>query len=406
MSKDKRNSLNSNGTMDNRRFEVKQPHGSALKLNINPYSQIDRPISPGLNPDEKSFQTNPQTNLATIYSGTSINQVQSPSTGVADLQNIKRYQRNTIDKTIPILTTNSENQYTQNKRFNPSNLEPSGCNIVDSGVNSNNNPSNPKPLPQTPIQSYKGYNIPFNNTQTDLLTSNIPRTTNPQTNQLLVSSELKNPTILNQIPLVDSRVDISAFNSSELKQVPEKQSWTAGVLKYKTLNSPVKEEQKQPAVSSQKSYSTTNNPAIHPKVVISDKPNSGHKIQSTIPISTHKLVPEDNSNLVLVSPSKAEVRKVNNFSRARDYTSIDAQNFGEAGLNYPVLMNYDANSKTFLEKIIKQDYSGFDNSWRNYLQGLKKELKLVDSILATGGSGQGETLTITKESGSNFLTYT
>jgi hypothetical protein len=39
-------------------------------------------------------------------------------------------------------------------------------------------------------------------------------------------------------------------------------------------------------------------------------------------------------------------------------------------------------------------------SWKNYLQGLKKELSLVDTILATGGSGQGETLTIAKELGS------
>jgi hypothetical protein len=62
-------------------------------------------------------------------------------------------------------------------------------------------------------------------------------------------------------------------------------------------------------------------------------------------------------------------------------------------------MNYDANSKTFLEKIMGQDYSGIGNSWKNYLLGLKKELNLVDSILATGGSGQGETLTIPKEIG-------
>jgi hypothetical protein len=95
-------------------------------------------------------------------------------------------------------------------------------------------------------------------------------------------------------------------------------------LKYKTLNSPTNEELKQPVVISQKSFNTGSNPTAHPKVVISDKHDFGPSNQYTTPVLTHKQVPDNNGNTVLVSPSKAEVRKVNNFSKARDYTSIDA----------------------------------------------------------------------------------
>jgi hypothetical protein len=96
-----------------------------------------------------------------------------------------------------MISNNSEKYYPQNKRFSPSNPEPSSSNLVAPGVNSNNNPISPQPLPQTPIQSQKAHNIPFNQTQTNLVASNIPGTSNPQTSQLLASSGLKNSTIVN-----------------------------------------------------------------------------------------------------------------------------------------------------------------------------------------------------------------
>ena len=69
-------------------------------------------------------------------------------------------------------------------------------------------------------------------------------------------------------------------------------------------------------------------------------------------------------------------------------------------------MNYDTNlnSRSFLEKILNQDYSGKGHAWNSYLRSLKKEIHLVDSILATGGSGQGETIVIPKEAGSKYFT--
>jgi hypothetical protein len=85
MNKNQRSSLNSNGTIENRGSEAKIPQGSNLKSDIHPYPQIARQISPGLNSDEKSIQTKPQTNLAAIYPGIPINQISNPSTGVADL---------------------------------------------------------------------------------------------------------------------------------------------------------------------------------------------------------------------------------------------------------------------------------------------------------------------------------
>jgi hypothetical protein len=110
---------------------------------------------------------------------------------------------------------------------------------------------------------------------------------------------------------------------------------------------------------------------------------------------------------VATSASKAQVRKVTNYSRAKDFTSRDAQNFREAGLTVPRPLNYDkGDSFGFLEKIVSQDYASNGHAWKSYLRSVKKELELVDGILATGGSGQGESLDIPKEYGSKFRVST
>lgn len=90
------------------------------------------------------------------------------------------------------------------------------------------------------------------------------------------------------------------------------------------------------------------------------------------------------------------------MSKARDYTSMDAQNFKEAGLNPPTILEYDQLDceGSFIEKIMNQIYGGSEKSWVSYLRGLKKQIHLVDEILATGGSGEGETITIPKVYGS------
>ncbi len=312
------------------------------------YPYIARPGSPGLNPiPEKS---NGLSNLANLYPGVPIKSAQST---------LPDYQRTQKD-VLPVSAGTSENKYTYNQRFIANNPELTSSNVLgSSGI-----ASGIRPISHTPNSSSKTPIVSF-----------VPP----------INSEIKNSVSK------DPKVDITAFNSSEVKQaqISTKQSWTAGAPKYQTLSSPNKEELSKTAG---KNYSSGTNPA---KVVIQDKPFPVQNTQNLV----SKNVTESNAFLS-VSPSKAEVRKVSNFSRARDYTSNDAQNFKEAGLNTPSLLNYDPNSKTFFEKIMNQDYSVFGASWKTYLQNLKKEVHLVDSILATGGSGQGETLTITKEAGS------
>jgi hypothetical protein len=87
------------------------------------------------------------------------------------------------------------------------------------------------------------------------------------------------------------------------------------------LSSPIKEEVKPVGL---KNYSSGTNPA---KIVITDRVSSVQTNQYNTPLLNTKplAVPQaDDLNLVAVSPSKAEIRKVNNFSKARDYTSNDA----------------------------------------------------------------------------------
>jgi len=53
-------------------------------------------------------------------------------------------------------------------------------------------------------------------------------------------------------------------------------------------------------------------------------------------------------------------------------------------------------------KILSKQYTGPGKAWNTYLKGLKKEVHLVDRILATGGSGQGETLKIPRQKNSKL----
>ena len=68
------------------------------------------------------------------------------------------------------------------------------------------------------------------------------------------------------------------------------------------------------------------------------------------------------------------------------------------------LYSYGDDNKSFLQRIGAQDYKNkSDKGWDAYLQECSKEINFVDQILATGGKGQGETLNIPQDTGSNYF---
>jgi len=113
------------------------------------------------------------------------------------------------------------------------------------------------------------------------------------------------------------------------------------------------------------------------------------------------MIKDSQVNPMANSLVQQESRRVNNYHRARDYTSREAQNFREAGIDAPRILSYDEqDSATLVSRMIGKKYDGTGKNWKAYLRSLKKELALVDGIIATGGSGQGETISIPKQYGS------
>lgn len=257
-------------------------------------------------------------------------------------------------------------------------------------------PSNPELTSSTLVQPYQAAKISaINQTSPSLLSkNNIPN----QNQNSVYEQRTMARTPTGDIPIRDHKPEVTPFVSSDKNN----STWQTGAQRYQTAGTVQnKQEDNQLSQNVQKYGSNVVHKLGIPTTIRADAvvSNVRELSQYNAPVAQNESV----NNIVASSPSKAQVRKVTNYSRAKDFTSRDAQNLKEAGLNPLALTNYDANSSSFLEKLVSQDYAGNGQAWKGYLRNLKKEIHLVDSILATGGSGQGETINFTKELGSNFF---
>lgn len=146
-----------------------------------------------------------------------------------------------------------------------------------------------------------------------------------------------------------------------------------------------------------------------PTVIRADNNKADIKQSTTIVTPNNSsiagsMIKDSQVNPMTNSLANPETRRVNNYHRTRDYTSRDAQNFREAAIDPPKLLSYDeSESASYVARMTGQQFEGAGKNWKSYLRSLKKELALVDGIISTGGSGQGETLSIPKQYGSKSL---
>jgi hypothetical protein len=108
-----------------------------------------------------------------------------------------------------------------------------------------------------------------------------------------------------------------------------------------------------------------------------------------------------------ITPKKLTYTGNQNQDRFRDFTSIGAISPNETGIAFEfngAVFQYGADQRSFLERLCNQEYQGrFEQGWDNYVNECGKELDFVDQVLATGGRGQGETITIPKDYASKIF---
>ena len=106
-----------------------------------------------------------------------------------------------------------------------------------------------------------------------------------------------------------------------------------------------------------------------------------------------------------ITPKKLTYNGQQTEARYRDFTSIGAIAQNETGIAFEfngAVFQYGADQRSFLDRLCNQDYQGLvDHGWDSYVNECSKELDFVDQVLATGGRGQGETITIPKDYASN-----
>ena len=106
-----------------------------------------------------------------------------------------------------------------------------------------------------------------------------------------------------------------------------------------------------------------------------------------------------------ITPKKLTYNGQQTEARYRDFTSIGAIAQNETGIAFEfngAVFQYGADQRSFLERLCNQEYQGrFEQGWDSYVNECSKELDFVDQVLATGGRGQGETITIPKDYASN-----
>lgn len=108
-----------------------------------------------------------------------------------------------------------------------------------------------------------------------------------------------------------------------------------------------------------------------------------------------------------ITPKKLTFNGNQVEARYRDFTSIGAITTNETGIAFEfngAVFQYGADQRSFLERLSNQEYQGrFEQGWDAYVNECSKELDFVDQVLATGGRGQGETITIPKDYASRII---